>query len=99
RRSPHSLALPDAPPISSVLDRIGLGPQRGDVRAHLLQARGRMPDPAVYLADHAQRVRRAVGAGGIARVALVGEVGVVLDRPGRRSEEHTSALQSREKLV
>src|SRR5690606_41338432 len=46
---------------------------------------------------------RLVGTGGLGapRVAqaLQAAVGVVLERPGARSEEHTSELQSRENLV
>ena len=39
--------------------------------------------PLLDIADHAERLARAVGLGRIAGEALVGEVRIVLERPGR----------------
>src|SRR3712207_6955589 len=44
---------------------------------------------------------RAIGAAGVRVFVLtvVNAIGVIVDRSGRRSEEHTSELQSRQYLV
>src|SRR6185503_21316246 len=47
----------------------------GEVVEHLLKLLGRVADPFGDLADHAQRLERAVGGGHVAGEFLVGEVG------------------------
>src|SRR3954451_3958982 len=50
---------------------------------HPLQHLGGMTLPALHLADHAQRLARAVGLRDVARELLVRDVGVVLEGTGR----------------
>ncbi|AKM06259.1 hypothetical protein AM2010_170 [Pelagerythrobacter marensis] len=52
-------------------------------RLHLRQPLGRMGFPRLDLADDLERLARAVRLGRVAGEALVGEVGVVLERAGR----------------
>src|SRR5690606_40943781 len=85
---PYALSLHDALPISAVGDqallRAGAGAQRGRPRQHPLL------ETVLLLVEQGLE-----DAGPGAEAAEDG----ALAQPGARSEEHTSELQSREKLV
>src|SRR5699024_3765206 len=57
--------------------------QPGQSRAHRLDGLVAVPRPFPQLADHANRVQGAEGAGGVAGESLVGHVGIVLELPRR----------------
>ena len=60
-----------------------LGVHPGERGLHFGEALGRVRLPRLDLADHAQRLAAAVGLGRVAGKALVGEVGIVLERARR----------------
>ena len=60
-----------------------LGVEPREEGLHLGEALGRVRLPRRDLADHAQRGAAAIGFGRVAGKALVGEVRIVLERPGR----------------
>lgn len=68
----------------SVLDGLDAKlPESLQVVLHRFELFGGVPLPIRDLAGDAQRIARAVGPGRIARVPLVGQIGVVFDRAGR----------------
>src|SRR5690606_26276464 len=76
---------------------LGLHPREGSL--HLRQPLGRMRLPLLDLADNAERFARAVGLSRIAGKALVGEVGIVLEGPGRLDDIDTLAPLSLRQLT
>ena len=76
----HAAAHPGGGVFVSVNDvRCAFGIEPGQPILHRLQLLGRVADPMLDLAHHAQRIAGAVGRGNVAREFLVGEIGVVLE--------------------
>jgi hypothetical protein len=83
-------ASPDIP--ASVLDGVDASLSRGrDAVLHRLKSLGRVAGPLDDLPEDAERCARAKGSRRVARELLVGEVRVVLDRPGRLDDVDPSA--------